>query len=63
MLSSRILLLSFYSRRLTLLLQCIMQHESGGNANAANENTNGSFDIGLWQINSVNWASWYDIVI
>jgi hypothetical protein len=28
--------------------QCIMSHESGGNANAANYNTNGSYDIGLW---------------
>jgi len=31
--------------------------ESGGNANAANENTNESFDVGVWQINSMNWAS------
>ena len=37
--------------------ECIMSHESGGNENAANENTNGSFDIGLWQINSMNWDS------
>jgi len=37
--------------------QCIIQHESGGNAHAANQNTNGSFDVGIWQINSVNWAS------
>ena len=34
-----------------------MNHESGGNENAANENSNGSFDIGLWQINSMNWDS------
>jgi C-type lysozyme/alpha-lactalbumin family len=34
--------------------QCIMRHESSANANAANYNTNGSFDIGLWQINSVS---------
>jgi len=37
--------------------KCIVQHESGGNANAVNENTNGSFDVGLWQINSVNWPA------
>jgi hypothetical protein len=39
--------------------QCIVTHESSGDANAANENTNGSFDVGVWQINSGNWASWY----
>jgi len=37
--------------------QCIIKHESGGNANAMNYNTNGSFDVGLWQINQVNWGS------
>lgn len=38
--------------------QCIMQHESGGNANAVNQNGNGgSYDVGLWQINDMNWAS------
>ncbi|CAG9318382.1 unnamed protein product [Blepharisma stoltei] len=37
--------------------QCIASHESGGNANAQNHNTNGSNDIGLWQINSANWDS------
>eukprot|EP01111_Echinosteliopsis_oligospora_P005998 TRINITY_DN1986_c0_g1_i1.p1 TRINITY_DN1986_c0_g1~~TRINITY_DN1986_c0_g1_i1.p1 ORF type:complete len:162 (-),score=27.27 TRINITY_DN1986_c0_g1_i1:66-515(-) len=37
--------------------QCIVNAESGGNANAVNENTNGSFDVGVWQINSMNWAS------
>lgn len=37
--------------------QCIMTHESGGDENAVNENTNGSFDVGLWQINTVNWDS------
>ena len=35
--------------------RCIMQHESGGNANAVNENSGGSYDVGLWQINTVNW--------
>ncbi len=37
--------------------QCIVNAESSGNANAANENTDGSFDIGVWQVNSQNWAS------
>jgi hypothetical protein len=37
--------------------QCIMSHESGGNGNAVNENSNGSFDVGLWQINDYNWNS------
>ena len=37
--------------------QCIMNAESGGNANAANENSNGSYDVGLWQINDLNWGS------
>eukprot|EP01111_Echinosteliopsis_oligospora_P004606 TRINITY_DN17608_c0_g1_i1.p1 TRINITY_DN17608_c0_g1~~TRINITY_DN17608_c0_g1_i1.p1 ORF type:complete len:147 (-),score=32.26 TRINITY_DN17608_c0_g1_i1:81-521(-) len=37
--------------------RCIVSHESSGNANAANENTNGSFDVGVWQVNSMNWAS------
>lgn len=33
--------------------KCIVSHESGGNANALNYNTNGSTDVGLWQINTV----------
>ena len=33
--------------------KCVVSHESGGNGNAANYNTNGSFDVGLWQINNV----------
>ena len=33
--------------------KCIATHESGGDANAMNYNTNNTFDIGLWQINSV----------
>ena len=37
--------------------KCIVSHESGGNGNALNYNTNGSFDVGLWQINKVNWDS------
>merc|ERR1711916_384540 len=39
------------------MCQCIVNHESSGNAHANNYNTNGSFDIGFWQINSVNWDS------
>jgi len=37
--------------------QCIVNHESGGNQNAMNQNTDGTFDVGLWQINARNWAS------
>ena len=37
--------------------ECISQHESSQNANAVNCNSNGSIDAGLYQINSVNWAS------
>eukprot|EP01101_Sappina_pedata_P000602 TRINITY_DN107_c0_g1_i2.p2 TRINITY_DN107_c0_g1~~TRINITY_DN107_c0_g1_i2.p2 ORF type:complete len:202 (-),score=42.75 TRINITY_DN107_c0_g1_i2:112-717(-) len=37
--------------------QCIVSHESGGNANAVNQNVGGSLDVGLWQINTQNWAS------
>ena len=36
--------------------QCIARAESGGNSHAQLENTNGSNDVGLWQINSMNWA-------
>ena len=36
--------------------QCIVQKESAGNANAQNHNSNGSDDIGLWQINDFNWG-------
>ncbi|ELR15861.1 uncharacterized protein ACA1_187480 [Acanthamoeba castellanii str. Neff] len=36
--------------------QCIANHESGGNLNAANQNYDGSYDIGLWQINDQNWG-------
>jgi len=35
---------------------CIVTNESDGDANAANQNTNGSFDAGLFQINDVNWG-------
>jgi uncharacterized protein YxeA len=37
--------------------QCIMSHESNGNSNAANYNAwDHSYDVGLWQINTVNWG-------
>jgi hypothetical protein len=34
-----------------------MNHESGGNANALNYNTDSTYDVGLWQINQINWPS------
>jgi len=34
--------------------RCVVSHESGGNAHALNYNTNGSTDVGLWQINTVD---------
>jgi hypothetical protein len=34
-----------------------MNAESGANANAVNQNSGGSLDVGLWQINSQNWGS------
>lgn len=37
--------------------KCIVTHESGGLAYATNYNSNNSYDVGLWQINQVNWAS------
>jgi hypothetical protein len=37
--------------------ECIVTHESSGNANAVNYNENGSYDIGVFQVNTVNWAS------
>ena len=37
--------------------QCIVKNESGGNANAACYNTNGTFDVGVFQVNKTNWSS------
>ena len=37
--------------------ECIANAESSVNANAENYNSNGSYDIGLYQINDVNWNS------
>eukprot|EP01089_Gocevia_fonbrunei_P013825 TRINITY_DN3637_c0_g1_i1.p1 TRINITY_DN3637_c0_g1~~TRINITY_DN3637_c0_g1_i1.p1 ORF type:complete len:140 (-),score=24.39 TRINITY_DN3637_c0_g1_i1:40-459(-) len=36
--------------------QCIVNHESSGDSNAANYNSNSSFDVGVFQVNSVNWS-------
>ena len=36
--------------------QCIVKNESGGNANAACYNTNGTFDVGVFQVNKINWS-------
>eukprot|EP01088_Endostelium_zonatum_P014846 TRINITY_DN33_c0_g1_i1.p1 TRINITY_DN33_c0_g1~~TRINITY_DN33_c0_g1_i1.p1 ORF type:complete len:138 (+),score=22.68 TRINITY_DN33_c0_g1_i1:63-476(+) len=36
--------------------RCIVSHESGGNANAVNYDGSGSFDVGAFQINNVNWG-------
>ena len=35
--------------------RCIVSHESGGNSHAMLFNTNGSYDVGFWQINDFNW--------
>lgn len=51
--------------------ECIAKHESGGNGNAVNHNSNGSGvfflflsrfklfldDVGLFQINNINWGA------
>lgn len=36
--------------------ECIVKAESGANANAVRMNTVGSYNVGLWQIHSLNWA-------
>eukprot|EP00347_Sterkiella_histriomuscorum_P009857 403339610 len=36
--------------------QCIVQHESDGNSHAILRNDDGKVDVGLWQIDSVNWG-------
>ena len=35
--------------------KCIVSHESAGNAHATTLNENGSSNVGLWQVNTVNW--------
>ena len=37
--------------------ECVVMNESEGNRNAVNQNIGSSYDVGLWQINSVNWDS------
>ncbi len=35
---------------------CIAKAESGGNLNAVNYNKkSGTYDVGMWQINTINW--------
>lgn len=29
---------------------------SGGNSNAMNREENGSYDVGLWQVNNIHWG-------
>jgi hypothetical protein len=36
--------------------QCIVYHESNGDINNVNYNTDGTYDVGVFQINQVNWA-------
>lgn len=36
--------------------RCIVSHESAGNAHYMHHNSNGSTDVGLWQINNINWG-------
>lgn len=37
--------------------KCIVSHESLGNANFMHHNsTDGSYGVGLWQINNINWG-------
>jgi len=37
---------------------CIVSHESSGNAHAANYNPGGNtYDIGVWQVNTINWST------
>ena len=40
--------------------ECIVLHESEGNKNAMHQNSEGSFDAGLWQINEANWHACND---
>jgi hypothetical protein len=38
--------------------KCVV-NGSKGNANAEKEREDGTSDVGLWQINSNEWAKWY----
>ena len=37
--------------------ECIVRHESAGNAYAQHMNRDGTYDVGLWQINQNNWSA------
>ena len=37
--------------------ECIMAKESEANAKAVHQNKDGSYDVGLWQINIRNWKA------
>ena len=37
--------------------ECIMAKESEANAKAVHQNKDGSYDVGLWQINDRNWKA------
>ena len=37
-----------------------MQQESAGNANAVNETSDGRFTVGLFQIHTSTWKTWYE---
>jgi len=48
---------SQYSGWSAACCKCIVQNESGGDSNNCGVNSNGSHDVGLWQINTMNWPS------
>jgi len=37
--------------------QCIIENECNGGVHCANSNTDGSIDVGVFQINSIHWSS------
>ena len=36
--------------------KCMVSTLSGANSNAMNKQPNGSFDVGLWQVNNIHWG-------
>eukprot|EP00826_Nyctotherus_ovalis_P025719 TRINITY_DN1997_c0_g1_i1.p1 TRINITY_DN1997_c0_g1~~TRINITY_DN1997_c0_g1_i1.p1 ORF type:complete len:103 (+),score=11.22 TRINITY_DN1997_c0_g1_i1:182-490(+) len=36
---------------------CVVRGESGGNAHSQNYNGNGTYDVGVFQINQIHWRS------
>lgn len=51
------------NKQYAAMAAAIAMAESGGNSQASNQNTNGSIDRGLWQINSTNGAgSTFDVM-